>query len=199
MWTDVQIINMGLSRVGETQIRQIDPPRSSLERHCAVNFAQWQRSEITKRRWVFATRFDYPMTLTETLTGVDRPYVFDMPTEMLRPLRENRVTWQQEGRRIRSWYETLNVTAVFNVPTSQYDPLFVDVLAMRVVLDSVEYLTQSNTKKEDALVLYNTAVSEAGRMNAFVRGPTFVDDDSAYDFIVGAYADYPGQQSNRDG
>ena len=55
MYTKVQIINLGLGKISSSLISRIDPPKSPLERYCADGYENWKRTEIAKRRWVFAT------------------------------------------------------------------------------------------------------------------------------------------------
>ncbi len=188
MFTNVQIINLGLSKIASSRVSRIDPPVSPLERFVAEGYEHWKRSELTKRRWVFATEDDYTLTRTETLENVDRPYKFQLPVECLRPIRGKRTEWKQRRRFIYSAYDTLRVSMIMNVDEAEFDPLFVEVLACRIALESVEYVTQSNTKKADSEALYRVAVDEAARANAFVIGPEDIgEDDSDFPFITSRF------------
>lgn len=188
MFTNVQIINLGLSKIASSRVSRIDPPVSPLERFEAEGYEHWKRSELTKRRWVFATEDDYTLTRTETLENVDRPYKFQLPVECLRPIRQRRTEWKQRRRYIYSAYDTLRISMIMNVDEVEFDPLFVEVLACRIALESVEYVTQSNTKKADAEALYRAAVDEAARANAFVIGPEDIaEDDSDFPFITSRF------------
>jgi hypothetical protein len=188
MFTNVQIINLGLSKIASSRVSRIDPPVSPLERFVAEGYDHWKRSELTKRRWVFATEDDYTLTRTETLENVDRPYKFQLPVECLRPVRGKRTEWKQRRRFLYSAYDTLRVSMIMNVDETEFDPLFVEVLACRIALESVEYVTQSNTKKADSEALYRAAVDEAARANAFVIGPEDIgEDDSDFPFITSRF------------
>ena len=80
--------------------------------------------------------------------------------------------------------QNLRVSLIMNVPESELDPLFIEVLACRIAMECVEYVTQSNTKMEAASVLYDRAVTDATRANSFVIGPeNITNDDSAYPFV----------------
>lgn len=177
MFTRLQIINIGLSKIASSRITQIDPPTSSLERYMADNYVHWKRSELTKRRWVFATEDNYALTQVEVLTGADKPYKYSMPVDMLRPIRQKRTEWKQRRQHIYSAENNLKISYVADVQEDEFDPLFVEVLACRIAMDSAEYITQSNTKKADAKAIYDAAVLDAGKVNAFIIGP----EDNTYD------------------
>lgn len=188
MFTDVQIINIGLSKIGASRISRIDPPSSSLERFNASNYSHWKRSEIAKRRWVFALVKNYALPHLETLTDVDKPYKYQLPAKCLRPVRGKRTEWEQRKRNIYSAYPNLKITFVENVDEDQFDPMFVEVLAARIAMENVEYNTQSNTKFSTAKAMYDEAVSEAGKMNAYVIGPEDIaDEDENFPFVTARF------------
>ena len=188
MYTDVQIINLGLAKIGAAKVATITPPRTSIERHCADGYAAWRDQEITKRRWVFSTEHDASLTLAATFDGRTRPYRYGVPGDALRVIREGNDDWRQAGEWIDSDDPLLEITYIRKAPERDFDPLFVDVLACRIALECVEFTTQSNTKGETAERRYNAAVREAGRMNAFVIGSEPVtDSDEGYDFITHRY------------
>jgi hypothetical protein len=188
MFTAVQIINLGLSKIASSRVSRIDPPVSSLERFVAEGYQHWKRTELTKRRWVFATEDNYTLTRVETLEDVDKPHKFQLPVECLRPVRLRRTEWKQRGRFLYSDYDTLRVSMIMNADETEFDPLFVEVLASRIALESVEYVTQSNTKKADVEALYRAAVADAGQANAFVIGPEDIaDDDADFPFVTSRF------------
>lgn len=188
MYTDVQIINMGMSKIGASPIRAIDPPRTSLEKYIAANYVHWRRSELAKRRWVFATETNYSLPKIEELSGVDLPYKFGLPVECLRLIRKAGDTWRQSRRYVYADTDPLVVSFIVNVPENEMDELFVEVLAWRIGYECAEYVTQSNTKKADAVKLYDNAVAEAGRSNAYVIGPENIqDNDNAFPFVTSRF------------
>lgn len=188
MFTDLQVINLGLGKIAASQISRIDPPVSSLEKFCANGYPHWKPSELAKRRWVFATAIDYVLPQVAYLEDTDQPYKYELPANCLRPIRVKRTEWIQRKRFIHSAYEGLKISYIEDVPASGFDPLFVEVLACRVALESVEYVTQSNTKKADAAQLYKMAVSEAAQNNAFVIGPEDIqDDDNVFPWLTARY------------
>jgi hypothetical protein len=188
MFSQVQIVNLGLSKIASSRISRLDPPQSSLERFVAAGYDHWKRSEISKRRWVFALEHNYALAKVEELVGVERPYKYSLPVDCLRPVREKRTEWAQRRRYVYSAEDGLKITYVANVDETEFDPLFVEVLACRVAMESVEYVTQSNTKKADAKALYDEAVTEAAKNNAFVIGPEDItSDDEDFPFLTARY------------
>lgn len=188
MFTKVQVSNIGLAKISSSFVTRLDPPRSSLERHISAGYEHWKRSELAKRRWLFATEDDYPLALDETLTDVNRPFKYRLPAEALRPLRDSRTEWQQRKRFIRSNQENLKISFIENVTEEDFDPLFVEVMGARVALESVVFVTLSNPKGVTAQSRYDRAVADAAKVNAFVRGPENVGaDDNDYSFITARY------------
>ena len=187
MFTKVQIVNLGLSKIAASTISRIDPPQTSLERFVAGGFEHWKRSEIAKRRWVFATEDHYALAKAEEIEGAEKPYKYSLPVDCLRPIRGKYAEWKQRRRYIYSTQDNLRISYVVNVDESEFDPLFVEVLACRIALESVEFVTQSNTKKADAKALYDEAVIAAGKANSFIRGPEDVTDEDVEPFIRARY------------
>lgn len=182
--TDVQIINNGLSGLGQSRVRQINPPLTPLETYCASRFPQQKASELSKRRWVFAWVTDYTMTLAETLTGVEKPYRYPLPADCGRPIRGKYSEWEQRGRSVYSAYSTLKIDYVRNVQPDEFDPLFNDVLSARIRMDSAEFVTQSNAKKITAQAEYKEAVADAAKANSFIIGPEDIqEDDSDFSWV----------------
>lgn len=185
MLTDVQIINLGLSKIAASRISRIDPAQTPLEKYMASNYPQWRRSELTKRRWVFAMVSGYALTVSEILESdtTDQIYKYPMPIDCLRPIRTKRTEWVQRGRFIYSAYDDLEIDYIKNAPESDFDTLFNDVLAARIGYESCEYVTQSSTKRAAAKAEYEDAVAIAGNLNAFIIGPEDIGDaDDAADF-----------------
>lgn len=185
MYTPLQIVNLGLSKIGASKVSDLAPPRTSLERHNAENYQQWKRSELAKRRWVFALEENYALPLAETLEGVDKPYKYALPAKCLRPVRERGTEWRQRKRFIISAQANLKITYIENVEEADFDALFVEVLAARVALENVEYSTQSNSKYANAQAYYKEAVAVAGQMNAYIIGPEDIaDNDEDFSFVT---------------
>lgn len=188
MYTDLQITNLGLGKISSSRIQRLDPATSPLEVYMHNGYTPWKRAELTKRRWVFALEDDVVLSLKDTIAGVARPYKYELPTRCLRPVRQKRTEWVQRGRFVYSADPALKIQQINNVPEADFDALFVDVLACWIAVQSCEYVTQSNTKKDDVKAMYGEAVAVAGKMNAFIIGPEDVTaDDNDFDFVNARY------------
>lgn len=185
MLTDVEIINLGVSKIAANRVSRIDPARTPLEAYMAVNYPHWKRVELSKRRWVFAMVDDYQLTLNETLSNVDRPYKYILPVDCLYPVRIRSTEWVQRGRYIHSAYNSLRISYIKNAHESEFDPLFEEVLACKIAMESCEYITQSNTKKDAARADYEEAIKLAGAANAFVIGSEDINkEDQDFSWLV---------------
>lgn len=184
MLTDVQNINLGLSKIASSRVARIDPATTPLEKYMAINYPQWRRAELTKRRWVFAKVEEYQLTLNATLTDTEKKYKYVLPIDCLRPIRNKTTEWVQRGRYIYSSQSSLKIDYIKNVSEAEDDPLFTEVLACKIAFESAEYVTQSTAKKESAKDDYKTAVAEAGAANAFTIGPEDIgSDDDDFSWI----------------
>lgn len=188
MFSKVQIVNFGLSKIAASPISRIDPPQSSMERHVANGYEHWKRSELVKRRWVFSLETNYAVAEVDVVSGVDRPYRYSLPVNCLRPVRTRYTEWRQSGRHLHSAEAALRIEYIRNADETEFDPMFVEVMACRIAMETVEYATQSNTKKADIKALYDEAVAAAGKINAFVIGPEDIGaDDNDFTFITARF------------
>lgn len=185
MLTDVQIINLGLSKIAANRIARIDPARTPLEAFMASNYVQWKRSELTKRRWVFALVEEAALTQVEDVEGRAFRYKYAIPNDCLRPLRQKNTDWVQRGRFLYSNVSGLTLNYIKDAKENEFETLFNDVLACRVAYESAEYVTQSTSKKDYASGEYDKAIKEAGQANAFVIGPEDVGpEDDGFTWLV---------------
>lgn len=185
------IINYGLAKVGSTRVNSLAPASTKLEKNCAEFYPQWRDSELSMRRWVFARKY-VALNLNPAVVPIEgRTYGYDLPSDLIRPIRQRDSTWIQSGRTILSYNATQNLEYIRRAPETDFDPLFIDVLGWRVVLENVEYLTQSNTKKADAQAAYDRAIVVAGANNALIVGPESneaVDELDAWELArIGAW------------
>ncbi|MCK5133511.1 MAG: hypothetical protein KAR40_15330 [Candidatus Sabulitectum sp.] len=172
MTTAVKIINFGLSKLGASRVSTIAPPKTNLERYMADNYSQWRDEELAANRWHFAMEY-VQLTLTgDPVTGAGsaKPNRYQMPNDAIRPIREKGQDWERRGRYLYSAYEELTVKFILRVSEDVYDPMFVAVLSHKVAKESVEYVTQSNSKEVARVQGYNEAIKKALKVNAFLKG-----------------------------
>lgn len=184
-YTDVGIINLGLGKYSSSRINSISPGRTPLEVRC-TQYPQWKESELSKRRWVFATDLEYDLPQIAYEDGKRRPYVYELSSNVLRPIRESGATWRQSGRKIYSDVADLTIPIIENIPEADFDPLFVDVLACRVWMETLSLVKESDSGYDVAKDAYIDAVAVAAKNNAYVIGPEDVtSDDDAFPFLRG--------------
>lgn len=167
------VINLGLGKIAASRVVTLSPPKSQIERHCADGYPVWRDNELEIRDWYFAIE-NAQLTLSPAVTvdvGDGRIYRYAVPSDMLRPIRDKQTEWQQRGKYIYSSNSTLALPYIARRPESDWDSLFIDVVACRVAMECTEFATQSNTKGERADTKYKNAVSAAARANMFVNGP----------------------------
>lgn len=187
----LSVINLGLGKIAANRCSTINPPKSSLERHCASGYPTWRDSELTKRTWYFSLRTTV-LTLSPEATPTDmgdgRMSRYAVPTDMVRPIRDKRTRWIQRGKFIFDTSPVLTLEYVASIPESEWDAVFRDVVSCRVAQECVEFATQSNTKGDTADQKYAKAISEAAAANAFVAGPSDIrTDDSNDEWLMARY------------
>lgn len=188
MFTDVQIINLGLAKLGASRVSRIDPPSSALEKEAAIGYTQWKLSELAKRRWTFATLVLETLAMVSDSETGQYKYKYQLPKTCLFPIRQSHSEWKKTGRYLLSNDAALQIDLVTTASEEDFDPLFVDVLAARIAVELAEYVTQSNTKKETAAKEYKASVKDAGRMNAFTIGAEdYAAGDEDFEFITARF------------
>jgi len=191
MPTAKDIINGGLGKIGASRVNTITPPVSVIENLAAVGYPKWKRSELRKRRWVFATtvaRIFPSGTISELGDGLNHAY--NLPGDMLRPIRNNQTEWVQRGQFLYSSNSgSLILEYIAEKPDNELtDPQFIDVLESRIAMELAEPATQNAGKRRDAIVMYKDALTEAARLNAFILDPQTTDnDDTDFDWVMGRH------------
>lgn len=166
------IINQGIGYLGQHGISSYDNPQNPLERRVVSQYQQQRKSELLKRRWVFARHFaQLQLSAEKPMATADRPYAFEKPNDYLAAVRDRSSKWQIRGGFIYHSSDSLALEYKADVPESEFDPLFIDVLAARIAMDNCEWITQSNTKFETVFQrFYIPAIQVAAANNAFIIG-----------------------------
>lgn len=170
--TEVDICNLAQGKLGASSLLgSITSPASPEERAYARLFPIHKRIELRRRRWVFATREKRLAYFADDGFG-EFKYRYKLPSDCLRPLRDDCTRWMIRSNELRDAGNGLiELIYIADVPVYEFDDHFVDVLASRLAYERAEKVTQSNTKKADALQMYKDAVAIAGQLNAFIVGP----------------------------
>ena len=174
----VSICNLALQRLGAKAISSLTEDTTA-GRACNRVYAQARDSELRAHPWSFAReRVQIAADSTDPAFGYDKRYA--LPADYLRILPTNGTNgtdiqddWQIEGRYIltddASPIRLVYIKKITDENT--FDQMFVELLVARIAMDIAEKVTQSNTKKADAVEHYKAVQKEARRVNAFERPP----------------------------
>lgn len=176
-----QIANYALAKLGEEPMLLLTDdtkPARLLNRI----FDQVRDAELRRFRWKFSLK------RAELLALVDAPLwgyslQYPLPADFmgliqvndiyLRPLSKQAVPWSLEGGNLLTDIPApLKIRYIAQITnTGLFDPLFVEVLACKLAVESAETLTQSETKRARASDEYRFAMTEAKRQDAIETVP----------------------------
>jgi len=187
--TKLTIAKLGLGRIASSVISSIDSPRSVLERRVADGYDVWRDSELKKHDWVFAKSTALMTVTLPARAGNDRPYRFELPTDFLRPLRTKRARWEIEGTALyNTTQDDFYLDYIARVPESNFPADFQQVLGARIAIECAEVATQSASKLQVARDMYEDAINDARRNNAFTVEPSDNTlDDYNSSWVYGRY------------
>lgn len=179
------LCNLALAKLGlSDRIASLAAPVKPLERHFFTIYGHYRDVELRRKRWLFA-RHTWQITATADVTSdEERPYSYDMPAEMIAPWRDKTTEWLVVGRRFWSVYgPTLFVTGTERVTEDNFDPLFNEVLAGRLAIESADLPGVSDGKKQDMNAWYRDAVATAGAGNAYLHDADDIADDDQFTWL----------------
>ena len=172
MASQVEICNRALQELGELAIASIDEGNKRA-RECKRAYEPVLRAELRKPIWNFSiTRI--VLAPDSDTPAFDYDYQFTFPTDCIVPIMgRNDTDWTIEGRKIlTNASDTLNLRYVrYVTDVNEMDPLFREAFAMSLAARMAEVLTQSNTKKAQALETRQRVLNEAKLANALLKLP----------------------------
>jgi hypothetical protein len=131
-------------------------------------FTAVRDAELRRHRWKFAIKRDR-LTADVAAPVWGQQYQYQLPSDYIglvqvgefyvRPTSKERGPWQIEGRKL-----------ITDLPP-QLAIRYVYRFACKLAYEACEALTQSNTKKADALTAYKSAMDEAARADALEIPP----------------------------
>jgi hypothetical protein len=180
MPSKIEIANRALTKVGAESIMSLT---DNVKRAQIMNsmFDMIMDAELRRNRWKFSIRRDsLPALVSAPAWGYS--YAYQLPADFLALVQVNdfyvrglkqRAPWSVEGGQILTDFSApLKIRYVAKVSSIDLlDPLFVEVLACKLALESCEALTQSAQKRQLAANEYDFAVSEAARQDAIENPP----------------------------
>lgn len=192
MASEVDIVNVALTLLGESRITSLDD-RSKPAREAKALYAITRDALIAAHDWNFAkARAALPALADAPLSQFDTKY--QLPSDCLRLLMLNDYyvgldltdyrgspteEYSIEGREIlTNWSAPLNVSYIKRVTDAQqFDPAFIKVLGCQLAMDLCEPLTQSDTKYQKAERQFGREINNAIRINAISLPPRKLADD----------------------
>ncbi|UQZ89805.1 hypothetical protein C4J81_11530 [Deltaproteobacteria bacterium Smac51] len=188
----VDIVNRALSKLGEAHIASLDDDVKTASLAASM-YDNLRDAEISSHAWHFAKcRVMLPSLSEKPAFGWNFQYL--LPADNLRVLEAG--PWPQavidnlvgadsrsftlEGRNVLTNHgPLLNLVYLRRVTdVAMYPPVFIEALASRLAVEMCESVTGSNTKRELAWNEYNSALTEARRINALGLPPQMIQDDS---------------------
>lgn len=171
--SDVAIANLALQKLGAARITSLtEDSRNARSVNACYTFMRDR--ELRAHKWNFAIK---RTTLAPDATEPDFEYgyAFPIPSDCLRllPPARNDLDWKIESHQsypsiLTNDGDTLEIIYIARIEDpSQFDSLFVDAFACKLAWHLCEEITQSNSKKADALSEYTLSMRDAKRMNAF--------------------------------
>lgn len=167
--TPKDIVNLGLGKITSSFITSLSPPSTPLEKRASAGYAHWRNSELAKRRWAFAWR---TMTLTQSpMADADEDeyeYRYTLPDSVGRVMRGKRQIFQIRDGYLYSNDSPLRVAYIAAVSETEFDPLFIDVVACRVAKEMMRSVPLDVNRGESIEKEYKDAIRTAGVANAFL-------------------------------
>lgn len=156
---EVDIVNMALDHLGQSQISSISPATTNAEKICARHYDAVRQELLREWNWNFA----YTLGVASLDNGVTIPFDYDnaylLPNDCLRFISmegENEIsrimTYQISGRHIYyngSDASSINVRYVKDVTdVSLWDALFRNIMALKLALKVAYAFTKSKSDVE---------------------------------------------------
>jgi hypothetical protein len=179
----ITICNRALQLLGAKRIADLTDNTVSA-RACNVCYDPLRQAELEKHWWRFAIKRAQLAAVSPAPTW-GRANAFQLPSDYLKlfkPYPEdatNTLDYEIEGTQILSdWSAPLYIRYVWNVTdTNVMTALFKEALSAAMAVGMCEELTQSNTKKQAVAAIYDEAIKQARKYNAFETVPVMPPED----------------------
>lgn len=185
MSTKEGLCNLALGKLGlKDRIASLSAPTLPLERHFFTIYNHYRDVELSRHRWLFAKQ-EYVLSQGAAVSPYsDKPYSYDLPDELLKPWRDKLTEWVLNGRTLFSGYATtITLTGTRRVPETMFDPLFDEVFATRLALESMDVPGVSDTKRADSKQWYAVAIADAKASNAIQQEAPDISDDANFSWL----------------
>ncbi len=173
----VQIANLALMHVGEKSITSFTDGSNAANTINQV-YDVVRDAVLTDHPWNFAVKRVIP-SLDATAPVYGFTYRFDLPTDYLRLLEiDENPEYKISGLFIECDVNPIKIKYIAKNDTAiEYDPLFVQALALRLSSTICERLTQSSTLSKELFENYLKAISAAKSVDAQSDYPDNIEAD----------------------
>ncbi len=193
MASDVDIANLALTKLGDVRIASFDDNvkpareilavydllRDKLQRRYVWNFCKTRENlaaDVDTPAFDFTYQYTLPSDCLRVLMAADYYPRISLSDANGSPGQDYRIEGRKILTRDSGALPLLYLKRVTD-PT-QFDAAFVDAFAAFLAYNLAEPLTQSNTKRDAALLDYNLAIRDAVRANAIENPPEELQDDT---------------------
>lgn len=185
--SEVDMCNVALSHLKQAPIRQIDPPTTSVEEKCAMQYHQVRQETLRCHPWNFATKRVQltPDSGATPLFGFTHAYL--LPNDFIRFLGRyddlgNRITgveqgvdYELEGRYLLVNGEdggSINIRYTSDFQTViKMDPLFRKLFALNFAITLAPNFSSSESRVNTLMALQKDAKAEATAIDGQERPP----------------------------
>lgn len=175
MASEVEICNRALQRLGAKRITSLtDDSRNA--RSCNAAYFVLRDAELRAHPWSFSIK-RAQLAADATAPLFEKARSFTLPASSLRLYEDdpavvnNNKDWVIEGDKILTDDTApLDIRYIDQITDpNEMDVLFREALAAKIAFELAEEITQSNTKKRDALRAYEDAIAMAKRTNSIEK------------------------------
>lgn len=161
MASQIQIINVALSRIGANEIQSLST--NSAEQKLAVIFWDVARQACLRDHpWNFALK-DSQLNKVDGYVPYEYQYAYQLPADFIRLIQfYGNPTFKVQGKRILTNEDVCKIKYVADVQdTLQWDASFTDLLAQRLAFDMAYALTKSQATADTMWSIYQQKLKTA--------------------------------------
>lgn len=166
--SEVEICNSALIKLGAKRILTLDDD-SKEARLCKEQYAKNRDELLRSHSWNFAIKKQELAKLT-TSPAYEFDNEFQLPSDCLMVENTNLVfgeEWKIEGRKLLTNSDTIKITYRAKVENpSEFDPIFSEVLAMKIAHDISYAIVNSITLRQQMFQEYQNLLRHARSMDA---------------------------------
>lgn len=184
MSSEIDIANLALTRLGEPTITSLSASSKGAQL-CKLHYPRLRDAMLRAHPWNFAIK-RAELSLSADTPAFEFDYAFTLPSDCLKVIRTRwdaeatqGVEYRIEGRKLLCNEETAAIEYVARVTdTTQFDDLFVDLLAHRLAAEMAKSITDDSGLIKGLWEIYQAKLAEARTTDATEGTPRDVVDAS---------------------